>query len=189
MSWDENAEKMLGKEITDILDENDISVASVEHEKDTLNVEMEYYSDAGEDFIFNVSCEDKEEFTAAFREYAEEFDAEEHAEEYVEVRGTNGVPESIATLLGDANSIKEHLKDVADRLEGNEPAKDIPSVQITLDENEINKLMALGILDDFTDKEQITNALHEIIDEIPEHNLEKATKPDKKQNKNEYEER
>lgn len=82
-----------------------------EHNND---VELEKYSPAGEDFFF---CVDKNDFVNNVIEYAEDFDADEHAEMWVENRhSVRGVPQSIRTLIDDADAIKEMLIELADSL-------------------------------------------------------------------------
>ena len=82
-----------------------------EYEKD---VELEKFSPAGEDFFF---CVDKKNFINNVIEYAEDFDADDHAEMWVENRHTvNGVPQSIRTLIDDADAIKKMLLELAENL-------------------------------------------------------------------------
>lgn len=60
------------------------------------DVELSQYSPAGEDFYFTA---DKHNFARSIKEYAEDFDADEHAEMWVENMHTvRGVPQSIRTL-------------------------------------------------------------------------------------------
>ena len=47
-------------------------------------------------------------------EYAAEFDADEHAEMWVDKRGQNGVPNSIRALIDDADAIQEMLDELAE---------------------------------------------------------------------------
>ena len=58
----------------------------------------------------------EEGFITAFVEYANWFDAEDHAEMWIESRGKNGVPESIKDLLEDAEWIKNTLLEVGEAL-------------------------------------------------------------------------
>lgn len=82
-----------------------------EYEQD---VELEKYSPAGEDFFF---CVDKKDFIQNVIEYAEDFDADEHAEMWVENRhSVKGVPQSIRTLIDDADAIKDMLLELANYL-------------------------------------------------------------------------
>lgn len=82
-----------------------------EYEED---IELAKYSPAGEDFFFTVS---KKNFLDDVVEYAESFDADEHAEMWVENMHTvSGVPQSIRTLIDDADAIKEMLLELANKL-------------------------------------------------------------------------
>lgn len=104
--------KELKQKYIDILEENDWSVSSY---TDDGRVELQKYSPAGEDFSIIVEVED---FTESVREYANDFDANEHAEMWIEARGkVNGVPESIRELIEDAEAIQEMLDGLADALE------------------------------------------------------------------------
>lgn len=78
------------------------------------DVELEKYSPAGEDFFF---CVEKNDFVNNVCQYAEDFDADEHAEMWVNNRhSVNGVPQSIRTLIDDADAIKEMLIELANYL-------------------------------------------------------------------------
>lgn len=104
--------KELKQKYIDILEENDWSVSSY---TDDGRVELQKYSPAGEDFSIIVEVED---FTESVREYANDFDANEHAEMWIEARGkVNGVPESIRELIEDAEAIQEMLDGLADAFE------------------------------------------------------------------------
>lgn len=82
-----------------------------EYEED---IELAKYSPAGEDFFFSVS---KDNFLTEVINYAEDFDADEHAEMWVENMHTvKGVPQSIRTLIEDADAIKEMLLELATKL-------------------------------------------------------------------------
>ena len=104
--------KELKQKYIDILEENDWSVSSY---TDDGRVELQKYSPVGEDFSIIVEVED---FTESVRKYANDFDADEHAEMWIEARGeVNGVPESIRELIEDAEAIQEMLDGLADALE------------------------------------------------------------------------
>lgn len=75
--------------------------------------ELEKYSPAGEDFIFTVPTVN---FVKEVEEYANDFDADEHAEMWVECRGERGTPSSIRTLIDDADAIQEMLDELAEAL-------------------------------------------------------------------------
>ena len=64
-------------------------------------------------------CVEVENFLESVREYANDFDADEHAEMWIEARGrVNGVSDSIRTLIDDAEAIQKMLDELADALEG-----------------------------------------------------------------------
>ena len=74
------------------------------------HVELEKYSPAGEDFIFGVQ---KEDFVRNVREYADDFDVDEHVELWIEGRGKNGVPSTARELVEDAEAIRDMLNELA----------------------------------------------------------------------------
>ena len=113
----------LSERIIEVLEAHDISVCGKITERtynnDGYDVELETYSPEGEDVIISLIYDGTEEdFIKQFESYAEDFDAEEHAETYINMRGKNGVPESIKNLLEDAEWQKEMLLEVAKDLNG-----------------------------------------------------------------------
>lgn len=75
------------------------------------NIELEKFSPAGEDFFF---CVNKKDFIENVCRYAEDFDADEHAEMWIaNMHSTRGVPQSIRALIDDADAIKEMLVELA----------------------------------------------------------------------------
>lgn len=121
----------LSKRIEELLEQHDFSVCGQitdrTYSNDGYDVELETYSPAGEDIIVSLIYDGTEEgFIKAFRRCAEGFDAEEHAEMWIESRGKNGIPNSIKDLLEDAEWIKDTLMRIAEELnnlneEGTEP--------------------------------------------------------------------
>lgn len=104
--------KELEQKYIDILEENDWSVSSYTNDG---RVELKKYSPAGEDFLM---CVEVENFPESVREYANDFDADEHAAMWIEARGrVKGVPNSIIELIEDAEAIQEMLNELADALE------------------------------------------------------------------------
>lgn len=102
-----------------ILEENDWSVPSYTNDG---RVELEKYSPAGEDFLM---CVEVENFPESVREYANDFDADEHAAMWIEARGkVNGVPDSIRELIKDAEAIQKMLNKLADTLVKDENNKE-----------------------------------------------------------------
>ena len=75
-----------------------------------LYTECEFLSGAGEDFVFGIRHGGtKKAFIDGFYEYVCGFDPDEHAEMWIEARGRGGVPQSIRTLIDDADSIEKTL--------------------------------------------------------------------------------
>ena len=111
----------LSKRIIEILEAHDISLCGEISERtynnDGYDVELETYSPEGEDVIIPLIYDGTEEdFIRQFEKYTEDFNAEEHAEMWIEGRGKNGVPDSIKDLLEDAEWIKDTLMEVAEEL-------------------------------------------------------------------------
>ena len=112
----------LSKKIIEVLEAHDISLCGEISERtynnDGYDVELETYSPEGEDVIISLIYDGTEEnFIRQFERYAEDFDAEEHAEMYINMRGKRGVPNcTIRELLNDAEEIKQlyekTLKDI-----------------------------------------------------------------------------
>mgnify|MGYP001113306904 CR=1 FL=1 len=77
------------------------------------DIEIGQSSPLGEDFFFTVS---KENFANNIISYAEDFDADEHAEMWVDCRGKRGVPSSIRDLIDDADDIKQMLTELSEQI-------------------------------------------------------------------------
>lgn len=111
--------KELEQKYIDILEQNDWSISSY---TDDGRVDLETYSPLGENFLM---CVEVENFPESVREYANDFDADEHAEMWIEARGkVNGVPDSIRELIEDAEAIQKMLNELADTLVKDENNKE-----------------------------------------------------------------
>lgn len=78
---------------------------------------FETYSPAGEDFIFYIPVSnDPSRIVASIRDYADDFDVDEHVELWIGSRGQNGVPSSVRELVEDAEEIKSMLDDLAEAM-------------------------------------------------------------------------
>jgi hypothetical protein len=107
-----------------------VNVVSVDYPDDEYCAELEFYSEAGEDFVFTVCFDGTwENFVFRFWLYADEFDPDEHAEMWVGSRGKNGVPSSIRVLIDDADDIKKTLEKWADELDGGKYDEDWNEVE------------------------------------------------------------
>ena len=94
--------KELEQKYIEILEENDWSISSY---TDDGRVELKKYSPAEEDFLM---CVEVENFPESVREYANNFDVDEHAEMWINARGrVRGVPNSIREPIEDAEAIQE----------------------------------------------------------------------------------
>ena len=104
--------------ICDVLEANEfVHITDPEQQGGEWFVEMEYYSEAGEDVVFDAWYDGTmEDFIKAFIEYSDAFNVDSHVELWMDARGTNGVPDTLSGLLEDAKSIKKHLMHTADRL-------------------------------------------------------------------------
>lgn len=109
-------EEIRNKKLEELLDTAEEWRYQIYGEEDGRTyVELETSSPAGEDFIMYIDFNQSEPVTSFLddlKEYYEEFDAEEHAEMYIERRGQNGVPGTIRELLDDADAIKEMIGDL-----------------------------------------------------------------------------
>ena len=100
---------MIEKKYLDVIEDNGWSVY-----EDGNDVDISQYSPAGEDFSFSVYADNLVDDVA---EYAESFDAEEHAAMWYEAgkRGARDVP-SLRVLIDDADDIQEMLDDLSKQL-------------------------------------------------------------------------
>lgn len=82
-------------------------------------VELEKYSPEGEDFIMTIEFDKGDEvdsFLEDLKEYADDFDVDEHVEMWIPSRGKGGCPSSIFDLLVDAKAIKDMIYELYDEL-------------------------------------------------------------------------
>ena len=108
----------LAKRIVEVLEKNSINILSTEKQGKEYCTELEFYSNAGEDFVFCVFHDrTMKSFADMFEVYAIDFDPDEHAEMWIEARNrVSGVPSSIRSLIDDADDIKDTLENVATEL-------------------------------------------------------------------------
>lgn len=104
------------QDIFDFLEDNGISADNYQ-EGDGWETSLNFSSDLGEDFWFYINHNNTvEDFIDKFSEYAYDFEPEEHAETYIEIRGKHGVPNSAFDLIEDAKKIKYFLEDISFQL-------------------------------------------------------------------------
>ena len=83
--------------------------------EDEFCYEFSQQSPAGEDFSFAI---EKDDIVRAVRQYARDFDADEHEEMWISmIHSVAGVPQSVRELIDDADNIQTMLDDLADALE------------------------------------------------------------------------
>lgn len=152
---------MLSQNYIDILKENDWSICSYTGDG---GVELEKYSPLGEDFLMYVEVVN---FPDSVREYANDFDPDEHASMWINARGTvNGVPESVKDLIEDAYAIKQMIYELADALEGKEKP-DTPEYYNT---SKLSQKIFDALSDEYNDgegKEQAETDLYNELSQIP----------------------
>lgn len=161
----------LSERIIKVLERNEINlcgkITKRTYSNDGYDIELETYSPEGEDVIIALIYDGTEEdFVREFERYARDFDAEKHAETYIDMRGKNGVPESIKDLLADAEWQKEMLLSVARQLnDGN----------IDNDKEPITKEKFMDYMDEnFTlNKRACLDLLESIYDYAEKHNHSK----------------
>ena len=127
----------LSERIIEVLEAHDISLCGEISERtynnDGYDVDLETYSPEGEDVIIPLIYDGTEEdFIRQFERYAEDFDAEDHAEMWIESRGKNGVPDSIKNLLEDAEWIKDTLMEITDELKNLDNEEKLKTYKCTI---------------------------------------------------------
>lgn len=122
---------MLSEKTIAILEENDVTVSERYEQDGEYYREIEFYSPEGEDVLETIWYDGTNDgFIKAFRKNADNFDADEHAEMWIDGRGKRGVPDSVRALIDDAENIKDTLLDVAEKLEGIE--KELHNYKVTI---------------------------------------------------------
>ena len=122
---------MLNEKTIAILEENDITVSERYEQDGEYYREIEFYSPEGEDVCETVCYDGTDDgFIEAFRQLADNFDADEHAGMWINNRNVKGVPDSVRALIDDAENIKDTLLEVAEKLEGKE--KELHNYKVTI---------------------------------------------------------
>ena len=106
----------MNKKIRKIIEDNDWGIYETVQDKNVC-FEFSWYSPAGEDFSFAIWVPKKhnsEDVISKVREYANDFDPDEHFTMLLE-SNLSGVP-GIRELINDADAIAEKLKALADAL-------------------------------------------------------------------------
>ena len=110
-------EKRLPKKVMDVLEACGWRLNSIEKQNGEYCAEIENWSPAGEDLPETIWYNGTGKgFVEAVQKWASDYDADEHAEKWVESRGQRGVPNSIRDLINDADAIGEMFDDLAEAL-------------------------------------------------------------------------
>lgn len=110
-------EKRLPKKVMDVLEACGWKLNSIEKQNGEYCAEIENWSPAGEDLPETIWYNGTGKgFVEAVQEWASDYDADEHAEMWVESRGKRGVPNSIRALVNDADAIGDMFDDLAEAL-------------------------------------------------------------------------
>lgn len=108
----------LNDKIIEVLENNEFWVHEVEKQDNGYYVEISQYTPLGEDWWVTIWFDGTNEgFVESVREIYENFDVDEEAEIWVEMRGKHGVPTSIKALVEDAEWKEETLRTLAFDLE------------------------------------------------------------------------
>lgn len=86
--------------------------------------EIGQMSSCGEDWFETLEADDVDTLIASLERRIDNWDSEEEAMPYIEMRGRNGVPSSIRDLLDDADWKEEQLKDLLDAIKEAPDEKD-----------------------------------------------------------------
>lgn len=145
--------------------------------------EIGQMSSCGEDWFETFEADDVDTFIASLERRIDNWDSEEEAMPYIEMRGQNGVPSSIRDLLDDADWKEEQLKDLLDaikeapdeedELEENKKVTEAPEDDVDLENSDdINKLadeVEPTAVDELIEEWEAKSPLHErVISEIVE---------------------
>ena len=103
------------EKLVKVLEELDWTIYFSEDHLDEAYISQS--SPLGEDFGFNISFTNEQEFREEIKDYYYDFDPEEHAAMWWENRNnTSGVPNSLRMLLEDADEIKRSLLALVDAI-------------------------------------------------------------------------
>lgn len=95
------------------IEKNGWVLLGIEEQGNNIIVEIENSSPLGEDLVEHIWLEDGDAMETAVYKWADSFDVDDHVSIWVEHRGENGVPDSIADLVEDAKDIQRMISDLA----------------------------------------------------------------------------
>lgn len=110
--------KEFNKLVIEVLENADFNIGEITEQDGEYYVELSQYTPAGEDWYVIIWFDGTDEdFIKSVRKYANGFDVDDEVDPYLEMRGKNGVPNSISTLIEDAKWKETKLEELADELE------------------------------------------------------------------------
>lgn len=106
------------EEIYDVLDNMSIRYDTNYCDSETEAL-IEFWTDtAGQDIPTEFDYDGTpEDFVKQFTERAENYDVDEEVELYANMRGKNGVPDTVRELLDDCQEVKDTLMEIAEKLQ------------------------------------------------------------------------
>lgn len=106
------------EEIYDVLDNMNIKY-STNYCGSGTEALIEFWTDtAGQDIPTEFDYDGTpEDFVKQFTESAENYDVDEEVELYINMRGKNGVPDTVRELLDDCQEAKDTLMEIARKLQ------------------------------------------------------------------------
>ena len=131
--------KELNENIVRILQDNGFTVGKPEysnHHKEYC-IEINQYTDLGEDWWLTLWYDGSDEdFIQKFETVVEYFDPDEEAEIFIEMRGKNGVPDSIRDIINDQEwkleTLKTTLKELHEEFEEPEEEEEEEDEEYTI---------------------------------------------------------
>lgn len=98
---------------------NTLNNIGIYHKIEGNNALVEFWTDtAGQDIPTEIEFDGTpEDFVKQFTEASDNYDVDEEVELYVNMRGQNGVPNTIRELLDDCEEAKQTLTEIAEALQ------------------------------------------------------------------------
>lgn len=110
--------KEFNKLVIEVLENADFNIGEITEQDGEYYVELSQYTPAGEDWYVIIWFDGTDEdFIKSVRKYVNGFDIDDEVDPYLEMRGKNGVPNSISILIEDAKWKEKTLEELADELE------------------------------------------------------------------------
>ena len=162
----------ISQKLIDVIEELDWNIDEGTYGDGTPYLELESWSNAGEDFILTLDATDDEKLVQSLYEYIEDFDPEEHASGWY--GKNNGEPSSIKALLEDAEYIlHEMLEPLEKALRATLEGKDWHE-----QEQDAETLKVYTELSDMSDDDLFRAVPQDVQDRIYEHIRRQYAKED-----------